>query len=429
LRALYSPGLVVGLFWAWFASALLLLVGALTRPSALVCFVCSLYFLVLREPRATHAADWLIPSLAFHNLLLPSNRWLALDGHWFGARRDNVPAWPLRLAQLATAFFYFTAGTSKLADPVWRAGEGFYMTFANPLLSHFDFTRLAEVPVLSGFLSYTIMLWECAVPLLLMFRKTRVFALVSAAVFLVIVDLSLPVGWFAWFCLAALLLFADDVTYPGSWTARFEWLTQPKLPPPDPAIRRSWQGRVASAFLVFHLASFALLQLAYVCLAAGRIDLSSRLIGAPVLGAYGYLIANLRYYALWPSVFFLPVRFAYVEAQQPNGSVSLLPPLDDTGIPRVGWLESREIRDDMLLVMAPNAGTDQWRRHFAYLAERTYELRRVCPQKLSAYAIEVRPGSFGRDLRRGSRFLQSAYFDCEPEPKLVRVSAHQSPNE
>jgi hypothetical protein len=203
-------------------------------------------------------------------------------------------------------------------------------------------------------------------------------------------------------------------------------LTQPGIPPREPVRGRSWKAHAVSVFLVFHLASFALLQLAYLCIAVGRMDLGRRLIGVPMLGPYGYLVANVRYYALWPSAFFLPVRFAYVEAQQPDGSVSVLPPLDDAGIPNVGWLESREVRDDMLLVQAPSAVPDQWRRHFAYLAERTYEARGVCPRTLSAYAIEVRPGSFARDLRNRSRFLQSASFDCRPDPQLVRVSGQRA---
>ena len=423
-EAYYTPARVAVCFWAWFASAVLLLLGAFTRVAALVCFLGCFYFLVLRGPQATHAADWLLPSLAFQLALLPSNRHYALDQRWRRSpRAADVPAWPLRLAQLSTAFFYFTAGTSKLMDPMWRQGAGIFMTFANPLLSHFDLSRVASLPVVAPAISYAVVAWECAMPLLLFWRRTRWLALASATVFLVSIDLTLPVGWFAWFCLANLLVFADVTEWPRAWRERLPWLAAPSPPatPASPIHEPAWKHGAVTAFLVFHLTSFGVLQVAYACLAFHSYAWARRIASLPVLGAYGYAIANVRYYALWPSQIFCPIHYVYFEAesesqsesQTTDGRVLPLPPFDDQGRAHIGWRESREVREGVFLMTAAHGlGSLGWRRLFTHVAEaeRQRSASGQCLRELRAYALTIwpGPGSFATDLRRGRQFLQRA---------------------
>jgi Vitamin K-dependent gamma-carboxylase len=416
-EAYYAPALVQVCFWCWFASAVLLLFGAFTRVAAAVCFLGCFYFLVLRGPQATHAADWLLPSLAFQLALLPSNRHYALDQRLRQRKLlPDVPAWPLRLAQLSTAFFYFTAGTSKLMDPMWRRGAGFFMTFANPMLSHFDLTKIAGLPVVSPAINYAVMVWECAMPLLLLWRRTRWLALVSAALFLASIDVTLPVGWFAWFCIANLFVFADVTQWPRAWRERLPWLAVP-IPPsaasPSLPRERAWKHRAVTAFLAFHLTSFGVLQAAYLCLAAQRYDWGRRIAALPVLGAYGYAIANVRYYALWPSQIFCPIHYVYFEADQADGRMLTLPPFDNHGRAHISWSTSREVREGVFLMTASHGlGSLGWRRLFTHVAEaeRQRAASGQCPQELRAYAVEIwpGPGSFDRDLRRGRQFLQRA---------------------
>ncbi len=412
LEAYYTPGLVLAGFWLWFASSALLLVGAFTRVAALVCFLGSSYFLVLRGSQATHAADWLLPSLAFHLVLLPSNRHFALDQRWRKARPADVPAWPARLAQLSTAFFYFTAGTSKLSDPMWRHGQGFFMTFANPMLSHFDLTWLATASVFSPAINYAVMTWECAMPLLLLWRRTRYIALLSAVFFLASIDVTLPVGWFSWFCVANLFVFADVTPWPRVWLQRLPWLAAPPIPTPAQrtAGQRSWQGHAVTAFLAFHLTCFGVLQAAYGLIAAHQFDLGRRLATLPLVGTYGVAIANVHYYALWPSQVFCPIRNVYFEVEERDGRLSALAPFDERGRVHFSWRDSREVREAVFLIGASHGlGSLGWRRLFAHVAATRTESK-PCPRGLRAYAVEVWPGraSFDTDLRAGKRFLQRA---------------------
>jgi hypothetical protein len=434
LEAWYRPATVQTVFWLWLTSAAALLVGAATRAAAAVCFACCLYFLVLRQAETFHAADWLMPSLAFQLALLPSNRRYALDARWFRFERP-APLWPLRLGQLSVAFFYFTAGTSKLGDSAWRNGKGVFMTFAHPLLSHYDLTTLASLPLLSPALSYAIVAWECAMPLLLWWHRSRPWALASAAVFLTIIDLTLPVGWFAWFCLAALLFFVDEPGMPWpvpqrgvaarNGTARFRELFVPWPGPSRAVATHDGAAKVrrllVTGFLTFHLACFVWMQLAYGALAAGRYDLGARLMRLPVVGSYGYGIANVRYYALWPAALFYPLRWVYFEAVSENGDRRALAPFDDRGRVHVGWLDSREVREGVLLMRAAQGlPTDAWRRYFTRLAE-----REQCPREIAAYSVAIAPGTFGTDLRENKRFLMRAGFRCSPDVAVQFLSARE----
>ncbi len=424
LEAYYTPGLVRAAFWLWLATAVLLLLGAFTRLAAAICLMSAVYFLMLRGSVATHAADWLLPSLAFHLALMPSNRHFALDQRLFRkvtAEPADVPAWPARLAQLSAACFYLTAGTSKLLDPMWQRGAGFFMTFANPMLSHVDLTRRATLPVIAPAINYAVMAWECAMPLLLFWQRTGWLALTSAVFFLVFIDVTLPVGWFAWFCVANLFVFADVTPWPRGWLERLPWLAAPPTSPPtlEPTTGKSWQRHAVTAFLAFHLTSFGVLQSAYALLAAHRFDLAHRLATLPLLGTYGYAIANVRYYALWPSQVFYPIRYVYFEATQSDGRLLTLPPFDAQGRAHFSWRDSREVREGVFLMSAWHGlGSLGWRRLFAHVARTAAER---CPRELRAYAIEVWPGpkSFETDLRAEKRFLQSAELDADCEPSSL----------
>jgi hypothetical protein len=428
LAAYYTPALVQAAFWVWLASAVLLLVGAFTRFAAVVCFLSCAYFLELRAPQASHAADWLIPGLAFHLALMSSNRHFALDSRWLpkGQASSSVAAWPARLAQLSAAFFYFTAGTSKLKDAMWHDGRGFFMTFANPALSHFDLTWLATAPVVSPAINYAVMAWECAMPALLLWRRTRLVALLSAVFFLTWIDVTLPVGWFAWFCVANLVVFADVVPWPSAWLKRLPWLAAPAAPTVDtsrPLGANDWKAHAVTAFLVLHLTSFSAMQIAYGFFAAQRLDWGSRVLRLPILSAYGYAIANVRYFALWPTAVFYPIRITYFEAVERDGRRAALQPFDDHGWLRLGWRDSREVRDDVLAMAASNgmSGT-AWRRLFAHLGQRHQADSGRCPLQIHAYSVQIWPGSFGTDQRARKAFLQRAQFSCTPEPSVVWVS-------
>lgn len=417
LASFYRPDLVQLGYGIWLASALLLLVGWFTRWAAAGCFIGCLYFLVLRQPHATHAADWLIPNFAFHVALLSSNRYLSLDRRW---RAHTVPArvaaWPLRLAQLSVAFFYFTAGTSKLGDPIWRHGKGFFMTFANPGLSHYDFTWLATMPVVSAALNYFVVVWECAMPLLLLWRRTRLFAVLSAAFFLVTVDINLPVGWFAWFCLANLLAFVDDTPWLAAIAQRSRWLAvAPNVTVETPST--GLKERLVSAFLVFHLSSFAWMQLAYGWIAVGNYAMGLRLASVPVVGTYGYAIANVRYYALWPSEVFYRLRLVYLELEAQGKSAHALPPFDDAGRAHIGWLESRNVREQVMVSLG--LSESGWRRYLARVGQRFRDRTGDCPEHLRAYLLTVEPGSFGADLRRNKAPLQQAWLACTSDDEVV----------
>jgi hypothetical protein len=257
-------------------------------------------------------------------------------------------------------------------------------------------------------------------PLLLLWRRTRLFAVLSAAFFLVTVDFDLPVGWFAWFCLANLLAFVDDTPRLSALAQRCSWLaTGPAVS--VRAARATWRERWVSAFLVFHLSSFAWMQLAYGVVAVGNYALGVRLASVPVVGTYGYAVANVRYYALWPSEVFYRLRLVYLELEAKGGAAHALPPFDDAGRVHVGWLESRNVREQVMVSLG--LSEDGWRRYLTRVGQRFADRTGRCPEHVRAYLLTVEPGSFGTDLRRNKVPLQQAWLACSSDGEVVSVAA------
>jgi hypothetical protein len=230
---------------------------------------------------------------------------------------------------------------------------------------------------------------------------------------LIAVDVTLPVGWFAWFSIANLCVFAE---------AFRKRLAAARLELPRASFLREL---AVSLFLVFHLGVVALFELAYLAVPVAGFELIFKVATLPLVGPYGFAIANIHYYAVWPSNVFNPIRFAAVEAKLQDGSSRLLPPFDANRRIHVDWLQSREVREGVLSMLAANGFSNiTWKRHLQHQAELAAARFDSCPVELQAYAIDVAPGSFDRDFLAHARRLRSARFNCAGgAPKLEQLSA------
>ena len=427
LDALYSRIAITALFWLWMAAVVLLGIGVRVRASALVNWILCVYFFGLRGNAAPHAADWLAHSLAFYLMFMRSDTRLSLDHRFSWVPERRVQAWPKRLAQINVASVYFTAGLAKLADDYWVMGRAFSESLRHPFVTRFSSGLAFDHPDWFSFVDYLVVGWELALPLLLLVRRTRRWALLSALAFNVLVLFSLRIGLFTVLASVALLLFIDDVS----------WRKASELPHSESTLRPA--SALAKVFVPVHLVAVAMATLGHLSLGLRQPALGRALLELPVISIYTRTLAGLAYFDVWNSRFLLdPVRLITYRVTHPTGEPGALEPFDENGAfnPDLGYFN--EVREGILSIRLASypAPPALWSAYVRYLV-RKYRRQYAwsCPAELRIYRIAEPLARFGRDPSRldvPRKLVLTAQPSCGPgatEPKIrFAVSIPAAPN-
>ena len=259
LRPLPPPGMHL-LFALLGVLAACLTVGLFTRASAaLFC----LLFSYAHLSDLTHYLNhyYLVTLLTGLLAVMPSGRIWSIDrlvrnrtgrpGPPAGQSPATVPAWTLGLLRFQIACVYFFAGVAKwrsdwlehgLPLRIWLPTNGDY-PLLGPLLMRPDTAHLA---------SWTAAAFDTLVPFLLLWGRTRSFALVAAALFHLLTVRLFRLGMFPFFMIGCSLLFL-----PPGWPRRLLGRRSP-APPTSPPAPSPALGRPACLALLAY-AGFQLL--------------------------------------------------------------------------------------------------------------------------------------------------------------------------
>lgn len=177
-------------------SGLLLAIGLFTRAAAAgVLLTWGYVFLLDRAFYNNHY--YLAVLIAFLLVFIPSERAFSLDRLRAERKRgenarDDAPFWPIFLLRAQLIIVYFYGGVVKLsnewllhAEPMrtWLAeprATGFFGLFLSPGSGVWDFIHSAGF---AFFMSYAGLVYDLAIGLLFLFRRTRILALVLTAFF------------------------------------------------------------------------------------------------------------------------------------------------------------------------------------------------------------------------------------------------------
>ncbi len=194
---------------AWAAATACLLVGLLTRPSAAVAWLLSTSFANL-NPYIDNGGDQVRGIALFYLMLCPCGAAWSVDA-WARRRRGGpagpnyVAPWPLRLLFVQMVWIYFSNGAFKLMGADWPRGEALYYVLGDLTLARWSYAQVPLPAAITTAMTYTVLAWEVSFPLLVLWRPTRVAALVLGVLFHVGIGLSLELGGFAFYMLCLYL--------------------------------------------------------------------------------------------------------------------------------------------------------------------------------------------------------------------------------
>jgi hypothetical protein len=218
---------VTACFWLAVLSALLLLLGIFPRLNALCLFIWLVSF-QLRNTLITDGEDDVFKWIAFCLIWIPSGaRWSlpAMLRDWRNRDASDasgdlaLPGWGLRLLQLEMVMIFLSAVLSKFAGEAWLNGTALYY------VARLDdaFGRLPvpdwpwDTPWVVALLTWSVLITELAVPLLIWFRETRRLCLFLLLLFHLGNEWTMHLFLFHWIMLCGWLSFvtADDLRWLG----------------------------------------------------------------------------------------------------------------------------------------------------------------------------------------------------------------------
>ena len=199
------PG--VGMYYHFVALALsgfFLACGRACRVSAFAtAMLFSFVFLCDRTAYLNHM--YLIMLLSWMMVVIPADRFAALDGVGERRNKSTIPAWSLWLVRFHIGVPYFFGGIAKIrAD--WIQGQPMRMTLSSQpwyeSVSHFAGAETVVFVFAIGGLLFDLVI----IPALL-WQRTRLFAFAACLVFHLTNALVFPIGVFPWLMMGATTIF------------------------------------------------------------------------------------------------------------------------------------------------------------------------------------------------------------------------------
>jgi Vitamin K-dependent gamma-carboxylase len=175
--------LLVLLYSTYAVAAICLLVGFLTRVSAIICFAIHMIMFNGYDLLAFGFDSFLL-TLLFYTVIFPVGECLSVDRLLFKSMRqvsDGQAMFYLRILQVHLCIVYFVAGVSKLRGHEWIDGGAIWSAINQPQFFT-PYTPMVKSvvsqPGISALLSYSTLLLEIGFPLgifLKKFQLNRVF--------------------------------------------------------------------------------------------------------------------------------------------------------------------------------------------------------------------------------------------------------------
>jgi len=378
----YTPFLVKTVYYLWLATLTALALGVLTRWASILNYLILFYFFALTPAFVGHGADWVYLSMGFYLMFMTTDRKFALCKSSPKSWGNTRAIWPLRLGQMNLLFIYFGAGLPKLFDLDWLDGSAMEAVFQHPLITFDSASWMASSSGLLAVVTYLTVFWQLLAPAALFSRKVRVFYVITAIIFHLMIGLSMRVGWFSEVMLVSLFLFSDDVAfYLKKWrsTPAGDADTQTDTAVLEPV------RPLTKNFLIVYLAIFLLAQAYFFSVACG-----APLKFLQIPARYSAVITGNRPYELVSSLDRL--IFVAFEVVDRTGKRTFLPPINSQGAFAPAYKDVKEIRRGLLLLKFASLPINQrgWQSLLKYdLIPKIKGLNLAYPVSIKGFGINL----------------------------------------
>jgi HTTM domain len=216
-----SPAALRVWFMVTVFSAVFTAIGLYTRAAVPVTLLC-LLLVQKRNPFMLFGADIVLFDIGLWLLFLRSDRAWSAD-RWIRKRSGDlrsrvIPLWPLRVIQIQIALIYLRTALAKSGTEPWQDGSAVYYALA--ALGSDVVPSILDWKLLLSLLTYGSLGIEFCFAILVFWKPTRRFALISALLLHLSIDVLMSIRLFGLVMIAGLSSFI----LPSEWLRFEEWI-------------------------------------------------------------------------------------------------------------------------------------------------------------------------------------------------------------
>ncbi len=176
---------------------------------AIITFFLSFTYIELMDKTTYLNHYYFISLLSFLMIFLPANACFSVDNLLNKKSYNQIPKWTIDSVKLLLGIVYFYAGLAKInSDWLFKA-----QPLKIWLTSKYDLPIIGETLMHQNWFHYAMswsgMLYDLAIPFLLLYKKTRVFAFILVIFFHVFTRVLFPIGMFPFIMIVSTLIFFD----------------------------------------------------------------------------------------------------------------------------------------------------------------------------------------------------------------------------
>ncbi|MBR9845648.1 MAG: HTTM domain-containing protein, partial [Algicola sp.] len=196
------------LFFICGISALFIAFGLKYRL-AIITFFLSFTYIELIDKTTYLNHYYFISILSFLMIFLPANAYFSVDNILKKQYITKIPKWTIDSIKLLLGIVYVYAGLAKLnSDWLFRA-----MPLQIWLPSKYDLPFIGENLMQQDWFHYAMswsgMIYDLTIPILLLYKRTRIFAFVLVVFFHVFTRVLFPIGMFPFIMIVGTLIFFE----------------------------------------------------------------------------------------------------------------------------------------------------------------------------------------------------------------------------